>query len=193
MKVALFFGSFNPIHVGHLIIAQNILNQNLAEHVWFVLSPQNPFKSQKDLLDENNRKKMLEKTIKKVSAFSLCDIEFSLEKPSYTYITMQKLVEQFPEHDFAIAMGSDSFNQIQTWKNADELISKYQFIVYERPEHPLQKIENIKFKKLEGPLLNISSSYIRSLIARGKLYNYLIPSSVEKLIQKNKWYSLSSL
>ena len=127
MKVGLYFGSFNPIHVGHLIIANHILNQTDLQKIWFVVSPQNPFKTSDSLLNEYDRLHLVRKAIEEDSRLRVSDIEFSLPKPSYTVHTLTYLREKNPDYEFRIIMGSDSFQNLGKWKNRDKAYSTYRF------------------------------------------------------------------
>jgi len=135
MKIGLFFGSFNPIHIGHLIIAEHIVCNTALEEVWFIVSPQNPFKKKKNLLSEYNRLHLVNIAIKDNSKLKSSDIEFKLPKPSYTIATLVYLKEKFPNKDFSLIMGSDNLENLHKWKNSDILFRDYEIFVYKRPNH----------------------------------------------------------
>ncbi|HEX2609273.1 MAG TPA: nicotinate (nicotinamide) nucleotide adenylyltransferase [Flavisolibacter sp.] len=178
MKVGLYFGSFNPIHIGHLIIASHILNSTSLQRVWFVVSPQNPFKKSETLLNEYDRFHLVQKAIEGDSRLKASDIEFALPKPSYTAFTLIYLKEKYPQNDFSIIMGSDSFQNLGNWKNAEAIIRNYPLLVYERPNFPVENKWNAQVEVMQAPLLEISATYIRNLIAEGKSIKYLVPEPV---------------
>lgn len=190
MKVGLYFGSFNPIHNGHLIIAQHLLNETDLEKVWFVVSPQNPFKQQKTLLNEYDRLHLINIAIEGSPSLKATDIEFKLPRPSYTINTMTYLSEKYPEHNFSIIMGSDSYQNIDDWKNAESLKANYTIYVYERPEHPFQNTSNKKTILVKAPLLQISATHIRELIQQNKSIRFLVPDIVKEEIERNNYYKL---
>jgi nicotinate-nucleotide adenylyltransferase len=135
MKVGLYFGSFNPIHHGHLVIANFILQHAHLDQVWFVVSPQNPLKRSATLLNEYNRLHLVRLAVEGESQLKASDIEFKLPKPSYTVDTLAYLQEKYPRDEFAIIMGSDSFQNLEKWKNYQWLLCHYPIYVYRRPEH----------------------------------------------------------
>ncbi|MEY4336547.1 MAG: hypothetical protein RLZZ45_1466 [Bacteroidota bacterium] len=189
MKIGLYFGSFNPIHNGHLIIAQHFLEETDLEKIWFVVSPQNPFKQNHSLLNEYHRLFLVQKAIEGESNMKAVDIEFSLPKPSYTIDTMTYLEEKYPEHQFCIIMGSDSFQNLEKWKSGSLIMTRYPIYIYVRSgfEVDQKKItENIVV--LKAPLLDISASLIRKKIGEGKSVRYLIPDSVNEEIVNAGYY-----
>jgi nicotinate-nucleotide adenylyltransferase len=189
MKIGLYFGSFNPIHNGHLIIAQHFLEETDLEKIWFVVSPQNPFKQNHSLLNEYHRLFLVQKAIEGESNMKAVDIEFSLPKPSYTIDTMTYLEEKYPEHQFCIIMGSDSFQNLEKWKSGSLIMTRYPIYIYVRSgfEVDQKKItENIIV--LKAPLLDISASLIRKKIGEGKSVRYLIPDSVNEEIVNAGYY-----
>lgn len=190
MKIGLYFGSFNPVHNGHLIIAQHLLNETDLSKLWFVVSPQNPFKQQKTLLNEYDRLHLVNKAIEGSNDMKAVDIEFKLPKPSYTIDTLHYLHEKYPDYDFSIIMGSDSYQNIDDWKNAAQLKSRYVIYVYERPGFPLPFTDNPKVIKVKAPLLQISATHIRNLIARHKSIRFLVPDVVKDEIEQNNYYKL---
>lgn len=182
MQIGLYFGSFNPIHVGHLIIANHILNETGLQKVWFVVSPQNPFKKSDTLLNEYDRFHLVQKAIEGDSRLKASDIEFSLPKPSYTVHTLAYLKEKYPDSQFSIIMGSDSFQNLGKWKNAEVIIRNYPVIVYRRPGFDIQDSQGVNLQLMEAPLLEISATYIRELVKQGKSIKYLVPPAVEEEI-----------
>lgn len=190
MKIGLYFGSFNPIHNGHLIIAQHVLNETNLAQVWFVVSPQNPFKIQKHLLNEYDRLHLVKLAIEKSQQLKAVDIEFKLPKPSYTINTLTYLKEKYPQHEFSIIMGSDSLQNLDQWKNADQIIENYPIFVYTRPGFEVNK-QNVKqLITIKAPLLEISATHIRELIQSGKSIRYLVPDVVCDEIETAGYYKL---
>lgn len=188
MKVGLYFGSFNPIHVGHLIIASHVLNETDLQKIWFVLSPQNPFKHSTTLLNEFDRLHLVQKAVEGDDRLKASDIEFALPKPSYTSHTLAYLKEKYPSYEFSIIMGSDSFQNLGKWKNAEAIINHYPILVYERPGFPVDNTIGAQVKMLKAPLLEISATHIREAVQQGKSIKYLVPEVVEKEIVANRFY-----
>ncbi len=188
MKIGLFFGSFNPIHIGHLIIANHILNQTELKKVWFVVSPQNPFKTENSLLNEYNRLHLVRLAIEEDNRLKASDAEFQLSKPSYTINTLIHLEEKYPNHEFSIIMGSDSFQNIHNWKNYEAIIKNYSIIVYKRPGFEIKNNLKAKLQILETPLLQISATQIRQLVSEKKSIRYLVPDKVMEEIEKGRYY-----
>ena len=188
MKIGLYFGSFNPIHIGHLIIASYVLNNTDLSRIWFVVSPQNPLKTSDSLLNEYDRLHLVRTAIEDNEAFAPSDVEFKLPKPSYTVDTLTYLKEKYPSNNFAIIMGSDSFQNISKWKNYQNLLKENQLVVFNRPGFEAKSI-NPNICILSGtPLLEISSTMIRKLIKEGKSIKYLVPETVEKEIVNSGYY-----
>lgn len=190
MNIGLYFGSFNPVHNGHLIIAQHVLNETDLDKIWFVVSPQNPFKHQKALLNEYDRLHLVNMAIEGSGSLKAVDIEFKLPKPSYTINTLTYLSEKYPQHHFSIIMGSDSYQNINDWKNAETLKNNYSFYVYERPGFPVTPAENSRVFVLQAPLLQISATHIRELIQQNKSIRFLVPDVVKDEIERNHYYKL---
>ena len=188
MKIGLYFGSFNPIHVGHLIIANHILNEVEVEKIWFIVSPQNPFKESSSLLNEYHRLHLVQIAIENDARLRASDIEFGLPKPSYTAHTMAYLKEKYPQHSFTIILGSDSFQNLAKWKNADGLVKNYQFLIYKRPGFEVNNEMNAAMRIMDAPLLQISATHIREMIKTGKSIKYLVPQAVEEEISKSGYY-----
>jgi len=186
MKIGLYFGSFNPIHVGHLIIASHILNETEIDRIWFVVSPQNPFKSAENLANEYDRFHLVQKAVEDDPRLKASDIEFSLPKPSYTIHTLTYLKEKYSNHSFYIIMGSDGFQNIGKWKNAQQIISNYPIIIYTRPGFDINNEIGANITIMDAPLLEISATHIRELIKTGKSIKYLVPSKVEEDILSSR-------
>ncbi len=188
MKVGLYFGSFNPIHVGHLIIASHIFNATDLQKLWFVVSPQNPFKPSDTLLNEYDRLHLVRRAIEGDARFSASDIEFSLPKPSYTVETLAYLSEKHPSYQFSVIMGSDSYQNLPRWKNAETIIKNYPILVYRRPGFEVLESTEGNIRVLDAPLLQISATHIRDLIRSGKSIRYLVPGEVEEEILASGFY-----
>jgi nicotinate-nucleotide adenylyltransferase len=188
MKIGLYFGSFNPIHMGHLIIANHMLNETDIQKVWFVVSPQNPLKETSSLLNENHRAHLVSLAIESQPKFQMSTIEFSLPKPSYTVDTMAYLTEKYPQHEFSIIMGGDSIQNIQKWKNYQWLLDHYRIFVYQRPGADKENIAHSNIQVIAAPLLEISSTTIRNLIKQKKDISFLLPEDVKEYILENRYY-----
>jgi nicotinate-nucleotide adenylyltransferase len=189
MNIGLYFGSFNPIHNGHLIIASFIIQHTELNQVWFVISPQNPLKKSATLLNEYHRLHLVQVSIEDEPSLKASDIEFRLPKPSYTIDTLTYLTEKYATHKFSVIMGSDSYQNLPAWKNHHQLIKNYPVIVYERPGFISPKIyEGSDTTILKAPLLEISSTYIRNTIKEGNSIRYLVPDKVRLEIEQNRYY-----
>lgn len=188
MNIGLYFGSFNPIHHGHLIIAQHLLNETDLEQVWMVISPQNPFKPQKQLLNEYHRLHLAHLAIGDNSKIKASDIEFGLPKPSYTIDTITYLKEKYPQHNFSIIMGSDGLQNLDKWKNASKLMQENPFYVYRRPGFEIIQHSIKKLILVDAPLLQISATHIRELIREQKSIRYLVPDAVIEELNRNNYY-----
>lgn len=190
MHIGLYFGSFNPVHHGHLIIAAYVAANTALDQVWFVVTPQNPFKISHTLLNEYQRLHLVRTAIEGENSLRATDIEFHLPKPSYTIDTLTYLEEKYPQHQFAIIMGSDSFQNIHKWKNADILLKRYPIFVYQRPGYNinLKTTETAKITLLDAPLLQISATQIREMIKKRKSIRYMVPDAVKEEIEKNGYY-----
>lgn len=191
-KVGLFFGSFNPIHIGHLILANCILENSDMAELWFVVSPQNPFKDKKTLLSDHNRLDMVQLAVKNYPKMRVSNVEFSLPKPSYTIDTLTYLKEKYPDHSFALIMGEDNLKGLPKWKNSDKLIENYQIIVYprlfagEKQENEYLKHENISM--VNAPIIELSATEIRNMIKNGKNVRPMLPPEVFEYLDGSNFY-----
>jgi nicotinate-nucleotide adenylyltransferase len=188
MQIGLFFGSFNPVHTGHLIIANHILNETTLDKIWFVVSPVNPFKMSSDLLDERARLSLVNAAIQNDDRIDASDVEFQLSKPSFTINTLLFLKNAHRDHQFSIIMGSDNFRDLDKWKDHKEIISNYRILVYLRADFEVKNKFNADVQVLTAPLLDISSTEIRELIEKGKSIRYLVPEMVRKEIEEKGYY-----
>jgi nicotinate-nucleotide adenylyltransferase len=188
MNIGLYFGSFNPVHIGHLIIANHIVNNTELNQIWFVVSPQNPLKSSNTLLNKYHRKYLIDIAIDGEKNLKSSTIEFSLPTPSYTIDTLTYLDEKYPMYKFSIIIGSDSLQNLHKWKNYEQLVNKYQILVYERPEFKVEHKLGESIVLLQAPLLDISSTRIREMIKKGESIKFLVPDVVKDEIEKNHYY-----
>jgi nicotinate-nucleotide adenylyltransferase len=188
MDIGLYFGSFNPIHIGHLIIASHVLNETSLQKVWFVVSPQNPFKTNRELLNEHKRLELVRKSIAGDKRFFVSDIEFHLQRPSYTVNTLSYLRDNYSQHRFSLIMGSDTFNDLDKWKNFRQITNSYKILVYPRPGVNINNKTRAKIGIMHAPLLDLSSTKIRELIRKGKSIRYLVPEKAWKEIERNRYY-----
>ena len=189
MKIGLFFGSFNPIHMGHLIIA-NIMAQNTdLDKVWLVVSPQNPFKPSKGLLHEFDRYDLVKAAIADNYKLEASDVEFHLPKPSYTIHTLAYLTEKYPNKEFKVIIGEDNLENFTKWKNHEQILAQFGLYVYPRPH-----VTNSDLKRhpqvtiVEAPMIDISATYIRNCIKNNKSIRYLVPEPVENMIRMKNFY-----
>lgn len=189
MKIGLYFGSFNPVHNGHMIIASYMINNTDLEGLWMVLSPHNPLKKKSTLANDYDRLHLLNLAIGDHTQIKASDVEFKLPKPSYTIDTMTYLHEKYPEHEFALIMGGDSLASLPKWKNYEVLLERYKIYVYKRPHRDTgELINHSSVEVCDAPLLEISSSYIRELIKEKKSIRYLVPDSVFKYLEDYRVY-----
>lgn len=188
MEIGLYFGSFNPVHNGHLIIAKHVLNNSSLKQVWCVVSPHNPLKKTVTLLNEYHRLHLVQSAIEGENDLKASNIEFHLPKPSYTIDTLTHLKEKYPHYRFAVIMGSDSYCNIHKWKNYQTLLRDYELYIYKRPGFEITTPPTSNIKVLNAPLLEISSTHIRELIKAGKSIRYLVPDPVKEEIERNHYY-----
>ena len=188
-KIGLFFGSFNPVHVGHLIIANYMATQTGLREVWLVISPQNPLKPKKALANDYDRLYLVQLAIEDNPLLRPCDIEFHMPKPSYTIDTLIHLKEKYPEHEFVLIMGGDNLKSLHKWKNYEILLRDYEIYVYQRPKYELGELAiNPNIHLFEAPLMQISASYIRQCVKNGKSVQYLVPEAVYEYLESSNLY-----
>ena len=188
MKIGLFFGSFNPIHHGHLMVASYIANHTDLQQIRLVVSPQNPHKTQSSLLNEYDRLHLAQLAVENDDQIKVSDIEFKLPKPSYTIDTLTYLEEKFPQHQFYVIMGGDSFQNLPKWKNFETLVKNYQFIVYRRPGFDITENYGAKMQYLEAPMLELSATLIRNNCKEGITIRYLVPEDVRLEIERCNYF-----
>ena len=188
MNVGLYFGSFNPVHIGHLIIANHIVNNTSLDEVWFVVSPQNPCKESISLLNEQHRYSLVKIAIEDVDKLKASNVEFSMPKPSYTIDTLIYLSEKFKQHNFTVIIGSDSYLNINKWKNYKQILLNYNILIYIRPAFPISTVLPDNVKIINAPLMEISSTLIRENIKAKKSIRYLVTDKVMEEIMIKGYY-----
>lgn len=189
MKIGLFFGSFNPIHTGHLIIANLMVETTDLNKVWFVVSPHNPFKPSKGLLHEFDRYDLVRAAIHDNFKLEVSDVEFHLPKPSYTTHTLAHLSEKHPEKEFKIIIGEDNLVNFTKWKNYKHILENYGLYVYPRPNTQLSELRtHPNVTCIEAPMLDISATFIRTCIKKKQSVRYLVPDAVEERIRAKGFY-----
>lgn len=187
MKVGLFFGSFNPIHIGHLIIANYMAEHTDLDQVWFMVTPQNPLKNQRNLLNEYDRLEMVNLAIEDNEKLKASDFEFYLPRPSFTIDTLIHLKEKHPENEYVLIMGTDTVNTLPKWKNHEVLIESNAIYAYPRVGHDVKfMFENLSV--YETPIMEISASFIRRNIKKGKSIRYFVPDKVVAFLDKWGYY-----
>jgi nicotinate-nucleotide adenylyltransferase len=185
----LFFGSFNPIHFGHLCIAEFLVEFGGLKEVWFIVSPHNPLKDKATLLSDQYRLEMVEAAIENDERFRVSDIEFRMPRPSYTIDTLARLSEQHPDRQFVLIAGTDVLPSFHKWKNYEQLLDQYRLMIYPRhgdEDHPLLSHPSITV--VNAPRIEISASFIREAIKNGKNIQYFLPDKVMKIIEKMGFY-----
>jgi len=188
-KIGLFFGSFNPIHVGHLIIGNFMATQTDLDEVWLVVSPQNPLKKKNTLAKDFDRLHLVRLAIEDCPNLKASNIEFDLPKPSYTIDTLTYLTEKHPNIEFVLIMGGDNLATLHKWKNYEQILKYYQIYVYQRPSYELGELEHHpSVKTFEAPLMKISASYIRKCIQEGNSIQFLVTQPVYEYIMSSSMY-----
>lgn len=186
MRIAVYSGSFNPVHNGHLAIAQKVIDQSGVDELWFLISPQNPLKKNSDLWPENDRLSMVKLAIEDKPRMKASDYEFHLPRPTFTINTLDSLKSDYPQHDFVLLVGGDNLSSIRRWYKYQRIIDDYGLIVYPRPGYSAEKFKdkpNVQF--IEAPLLNISATEIRKKILNNESIDDLVPVKVGDYITKN--------
>ena len=188
-KIGLFFGSFNPIHNGHLMLTNYLAEYGGLDEIWFVVSPQNPFKDKKSLLADRHRLYMVEMAIKDDERFQVCDIEFYMPQPSYTIDTLTRLQERHPNTDFYLICGMDNIESFKKWKNYEAILQYHHLMVYPRKGYSSNELVNHpSVMVVEAPEIEVSSTFIRNAISEGKDVRYFVPKDVYKYIVDMHFY-----
>ena len=180
--IGLYFGSFNPIHHGHLLVATYIKEVAALDEIWFIVSPQNPFKKNDELADEHHRLEMAKLATEAVDFLKVSDIEFKLEKPSYTHITLKELTKQFPEHTFHLIIGEDNVAKFHSWKEASWILDHHEVLVYNRVHTNKTTTKDARLRLYNLPILDISATNIRQRIQQQQSIRYFVPENVEHYI-----------
>lgn len=188
-KIGLFFGSFNPVHIGHLIIANFMASQTDLDEVWIVISPQNPFKQKKSLARDYDRLRLVQLAIGDNPYLKASNIEFKLPQPSYTIDTLVFLKEKHPDNEFVLIMGGDNLASLHKWKNAELILRDHQIYVYQRPQYELGQLkDHAHIHLFDAPLMQISASYIRNCIKNKQTVRYLVADAVLEEIEASGLY-----
>jgi nicotinate-nucleotide adenylyltransferase len=191
MKIGLYFGTFNPIHIGHLIIANHMAEYSDLEKIWMIVTPHNPLKNKKTLLDDNERLQLVNLATEDYPKIKPSDIEFKLPQPNYTVNTLAHLQDKFPQHEFSLIMGEDNLKSLHKWKNYEVILKNYPIYVYPRIS---SELENSTFRNnpnihfIDAPIVEISSTFIRENIKNKKNVQPLLPSKVWEYIDHNNIY-----
>ena len=190
MKVGLFFGTYNPIHVGHMVIANYMVEYTDLDKLWIVVTPHNPFKEKKSMLADYHRLQLVKIAIEDDNRFKASDIEFNLPQPNFTIHTLAYLKEEHPDTEFVLVMGADNLSHFRKWKNYEEILEKYRIYVYPRAEGVVlnELVEHPRISFYDAPLMQISSSFIRESIKNGKDVRYYLPKDVHSYIREMHFY-----
>ena len=186
--IGIFGGSFNPVHNGHIMLAQYLAQHSHLDEVWLTLSPQNPLKISNSLLDDNHRLAMLKLAIERYPLLKVCDIELEMPRPSYTINTLDELSRRYPDYRFNIVIGGDNWNIIDRWKDYQRIINEYGVVVYPRPGYELSSTNYSNVVVVDAPLADISSTEIREAIAKYDEVGHLLPQGVAEYINKHNLY-----
>ena len=203
MNVGLYFGTFNPIHVGHMVIAGYMSEHTSLDQVWFVVTPQNPLKNKKSLLQDSHRLALVREAVDESPKLKASDIEFGLSKPNYTTNTLAHLIEKYPKHTFSLIMGEDNLRNFHKWRNYEHILNEHQIFVYPRvltlqEQSEGTTINNSQIEKLKkeknvvyckgAPVMKISASFIRQAIKEGKDVRFLLTEPVHKYVEEMHFY-----
>lgn len=186
--IGIFGGSFNPVHIGHMMLASYLTQWGYVDEVWLTLSPLNPLKDAAELLPDIKRLAMLSIAAKGADAIDICDIELTMPKPSYTIDTLRVLAERYPEYRFKLIIGSDNWQIFDRWRSAQQILDDFGVLVYLRPGYPVDKRHIDGMEVVDAPMAHVSSTFIRQAIAKGRNMNYFLPAGVYKYILDNKLY-----
>ncbi|MDK2978810.1 MAG: nicotinate-nucleotide adenylyltransferase [Bacteroidales bacterium] len=189
MNTGLFFGSFNPIHIGHLAISNYMVEWGGLDEIWLIVSPQNPLKKEETLLDETQRLKMVQLALPDDSKIKPSAVEFNLPKPSYTIDTLNYLSNKYPDNQFKIIVGTDNFKSFHQWKNYKEILANYDILIYPRAGYDIGEYKNYpNVSLINAPLIEISSSFIRKSLQNDKNVQYFLPCGIYDYIKTNHLY-----
>lgn len=189
IRTGIFGGSFNPIHIGHLALANFICENNEVDELWFMVSPQNPFKQNMNMLDDRTRLRLVNEAIKGYSKFHASDFEFSLPKPSYTVNTLEKISQAYPNREFHLIIGADNWATFQKWKSPEQILTHHHILVYPRKGYEINSSTlPERVKAVDTPILEISSTFIRESISQGKDIRFFLHPSVYNIIEEEKLY-----
>ena len=191
MKIGLYFGTFNPIHIGHLIIANHFAEYSGLDQIWMVVTPHNPLKNKQTLLDDYQRLQLVFLATEDYPKIKPSDIEFKLSQPNYTVNTLAHLQENFPQHDFSLIMGEDNLKSLHKWKNYEVILQNHEIYVYPRISSELENSvykNNSKIHIIDAPIVEISSTFIRENIKKKKNVRPLLPEKVWKYLDHNNFY-----
>lgn len=191
MKVGLYFGTFNPIHVGHLIIANYLAENSDLDEVWMVVTPHNPLKKKSGLLEDYHRLHMIHLATERFDKIKPSDIEFKLPQPNYTINTLIHLTEKFPKYEFSLIMGEDNLKSLNKWKNYEQILEDYDIYVYPRiseSEVPDEFVNHPKIRKVEAPIIELSSTFIRNSVKEDKDIRPMLDDKVWEYIDHNLFY-----
>ena len=187
IRTALFGGTFNPLHNGHLAIARSVLEQGLADEVWILITPCNPWKKDQALLDDRLRFEMVAQAVKDMDGVRASDYEFKLDKPSYTANTLRRISADYPDREFLLTIGADNWVKFENWREADFILNNYRIIVYPRTGYETAAMPD-GVALLKCPLVNLSSTDIRNLVAKGEPINEMVPASIARTIPELNLY-----
>ena len=191
MKIGLYFGTFNPIHIGHLIIANHMAEYSDLDQIWMVVTPHNPHKKKNTLLDDYHRLEMVHLATENFPKIQPSDIEFKLPQPNYTVNTLVHLQEKFPKYEFSLIMGEDNLNSLHKWKNYEVILQNHDIYVYPRlnsGEINEQFVNHSKIHKVDAPIVELSSTFIRDSIKNGKNVSPMLPNKVWEYVEHNLFY-----
>ena len=189
-KIGIFGGSFNPIHIGHAIIANYIMQHSDLDSLWFMVSPQNPLKQSSDMASDYHRLRMTELVSRRIEGVTTSAFEYNMPRPSYTIDTLNALNDKFPDDEFYLVIGADNWSLFDKWKSGEEIINKYHIIIYPRPgfEISIPEAYSDRVTVVNAPLIELSSTQIRNLLALQQSISFYVPKNVEKYILENKLY-----
>lgn len=186
--VGILGGSFNPVHIGHMMLASYLVQYTPLDSVWMTLSPRNPLKQSDALIPDVQRLAMLELATKNADGIGICDIELSMPRPSYTINTLDLLKRRYPQKEFRLVIGSDNWLIFEQWHDYERILSDYGVMVYPRPGYPVSNIYVDGMEVVNAPVFNVSSTFVRNAIAKGKDMNFFLPHGVYKYILAKKLY-----